>query len=147
MVWAALSEQQLYPLSSAPDETLVSSALGKIGEALANHACHALHSADNITVTIILLRHSSSPLPTAVATAHNPNPRRSSRLMDSASASLPSEDKPSATRSTAKGLPAPRVTNSSGSGQSASGAAEKRKLETGVSEDDLMRFLMDDSNF
>jgi hypothetical protein len=145
MVWAALSEQQLYPLSSAPDETLVSSALGKIGEALANHACHALHSADNITVTIILLRHSSSPLPTAVATAQAP--RRSSRLMDSASASLPSEDKPSATRSTAKGLPAPRVTNSSGSGQSASGAAEKRKLETGVSEDDLMRFLMDDSNF
>jgi serine/threonine protein phosphatase PrpC len=142
MVWTALSEQQLYPISGSPDETFISSALDKIGESLANHACQALNSADNITVMIILLRHSSSPLTSA------PAPRRSSRIADSSSYS---EDKPvpnSTARSSAKVLPPPREGGGGGSGsQSASGAAEKRKLETGVSEDDLMRFLMDDSNF
>lgn len=138
MVWAALTEQQLYPLPPSPDEALIAAALGKIGESLANHACNNLNSADNITVTIILLRHSNGP-----------PPQSSNRLYRPALEVPPTEEKISgdySSRSVQAGRPlgGREATSSGGVG---SVAAEKRKIESGVSDDDLMRFLMDDSNF
>lgn len=142
MVWSALIEQQLYPLPPSPDESLISSALGKIGESLANHACNNLNSADNITVTIILLRHSNGPPPASAQRLYRP-------ALDIP----PSEQKIStnhSTRSMNSRISNENVVNrsaESGSSSVGSIAAEKRKIESGVSDDDLMRFLMDDSNF
>jgi hypothetical protein len=154
MVWTALLEQQLYPLPASRDDSATSMALGKIGESLANHASNYLNSADNITVTIILLHHSSAPFVPAPSTSSS-----LSRPSYRSGSSLSSEEKPFASSSSGStsaysSRSSPRETSNNATAAavpvpygSGSGAAEKRKTESAVSEDDLMRFLMDDSNF
>jgi hypothetical protein len=145
MVWAAVLEQQLYPLPASPDESFISAALGKIGESLANHASNSLNSADNITVTIVLLRHSSAPLAAAATSSRRPSYRSGDSLSEEKS-SVSYSSRSSAVSGTQKAI-SPRDSASHAAAPHPSGAAEKRKTESGVSDDDLMRFLMDDSNF
>jgi serine/threonine protein phosphatase PrpC len=150
-VWTALTEQNLYPVPCTGNQAIderaraaVVSELGKIGEMLASHACNTLNSSDNITVTIILLQHNlnkRNDRERGEGGEKMISPR--ARYTPTSQSFISSSNSTSPIESSSRSNSVPPVNLPSGNG----GLAEKRKIESKVDDDDLMRFLLDDSNF
>lgn len=182
MVWASITEQHLLPFTDQIDENYLTTSLGKIGESLANHACNVLNSADNITVTIILLRHSATSSisrrnsnPTLVSTSaisylssqttatttpqispfNQNNDSVFELISTNNNSSINKSNNPyssnyrdrTTTSTTTTSTASLSSTSATSSQRNENITNEKRKNESEVSEDDLMRFLLDDSNF
>lgn len=120
--------------------------LGRIADLMANHACHVLNSQDNITVTIVVLAHrpllaGGSKCASRTGSASGGNPgyghSTSSGGLSARGSEIDVIDYGSRVSSSHQPVAVPA--SSSSAHQCSSSSAQ--------GEDDLMDFLLDDSNF